>query len=257
VGGGLGGIALLVVALLLGADPGSVLEQVSGPQGGPSAARPASAEEEELKQFVSVVLHDTEEVWHKILPTMGRQYREPKLVLFTGQVSSACGRAGAAVGPFYCSADERVYIDLSFYHELKSRFRAPGDFAQAYVIAHEIGHHVQNLLGISGKVHSMQSRMSQEQGNQLSVRLELQADFLAGVWAHYAEKKGLLEGGDLEEALRAASAIGDDKIQMQSQGYVVPDSFTHGTSEQRIRWFQKGFQSGDMSQSDTFGARSL
>jgi predicted metalloprotease len=258
VGGGLGTIVVVIIALLMGADPSSLLEQTpdgSSPGGGVS--RPVNPEEEELAQFVRVTLRDTEDVWNQVFSQTGRRYKEPTLVLFTDQVSSACGRAGAAVGPFYCSGDEKVYIDLSFYKELKTRFRAPGDFAQAYVIAHEVGHHIQHLLGTMDKVNSAQRGMSEAQANQLSVRLELQADFLAGVWAHFAQQRGILDPGDIEEALQAASAIGDDRIQRESQGHVVPDSFTHGTSEQRVRWFRKGFETGDIRQGDTFSARSL
>lgn len=259
VGGGLGTIVVLVLALLFGADPRQLLDQMqsgSSPDN-PAATRRANPEEEQLKRFVSVVLADTEDVWNERFREMGRQYRDPTLVLFTDQVRSACGLAEAAVGPFYCSGDEKVYIDLSFYNELKTRFRAPGDFAQAYVIAHEVGHHIQHLVGTMDKVNSMQSRVSKEEGNQLSVRLELQADFLAGVWAHYANQKGIVEPGDIEEALGAATAIGDDRLQRETQGYVVPDSFTHGTSEQRVRWFRKGFETGDMRQGDTFNTRNL
>lgn len=255
IGGGLGGIVLLVIALLLGADPRQLLEQVGneGPASGAQTSRPTNPQEEELKQFVSVVLASTEDVWTDLFRQSGPQYRKPTLVLFTDQVRSACGTAGAATGPFYCPGDQKVYIDLAFFNELRSRFGAPGDFAQAYVIAHEIGHHVQNQLGTMDRVDSARGQES----NDLSVRLELQADFLAGVWAHYAEKKGSLEPGDVEEALGAASAVGDDRIQRQTQGYVVPDSFTHGTSEQRIRWFRKGFETGDIRQGDTFSTRSL
>jgi predicted metalloprotease len=258
VGGGLGTVVILLLALLFGADPRQLLNQVqTNPGQDTQTSQRANPQQDELKQFVSVVLADTEDVWGDLFRKMGRQYREPKLVLFSGQVRSSCGNASAAVGPFYCGGDEKVYIDLSFYEDLKSRFRAPGDFAQAYVIAHEVGHHVQQLLGTMDKVHAMQSRMSEEQANQLSVRLELQADFLAGVWAHYAQQKGIVEPGDVEEALRAATAIGDDRLQMESQGYVVPDSFTHGTSEQRVRWFRKGLETGDIRQGDTFNTRSL
>jgi predicted metalloprotease len=215
-------------------------------------------EEEQRKDFVSVVLADTEAVWHKLFNQMGRNYEEPKLVLFRGRVESACGLASSAVGPFYCPRDHKVYVDLEFFEELQKRFGAPGDFAQAYVIAHEVGHHVQDLLGISDRVHAQQGRMSKAEYNQLSVRLELQADFLAGVWAHHAQKmRNMLEEGDIEEALRAAEAIGDDRLQRQAQGYVVPDSFTHGTSAQRVRWFRRGFETGDVDQGDTFNARSL
>jgi predicted metalloprotease len=260
VGGGLGTIIILVLAILFGANPRQLLEQISetnAPPPGVQGSRPTNPEEEELKQFVSVVLGKTEDVWQDVFRQNGQQYRKPTLVLFTDQVSSACGEAGAAVGPFYCPGDEKVYIDLSFYKELRRRFKAPGDFAQAYVIAHEVGHHVQNLLGISDKVDAMQRRMSEAQANQLSVRLELQADFFAGMFARYVNEKGLLEPGDVEEALQAASAVGDDVIQRRTTGYVVPDSFTHGTSEQRLRWFRKGYETGDIRQGDTFNARSL
>jgi len=259
IGGGLGGIVILVIALLLGADPRQLLEQLPSDGQAPAtqSSRPTNPEEDELRKFVGAVLADTEDVWNEIFRQMGRQYREPTLVLFTDQVQSACGVAGAAVGPFYCPDDEKLYIDLSFYRELKTRFRAPGDFAQAYVIAHEVGHHVQNLLGTMDQLNSARQRMSEGEANQLSVRLELQADFLAGVWAHHAQKREVLEQGDVEEALGAASAIGDDRLQRESQGYVVPDSFTHGSSEQRIRWFRKGLETGDIRQGDTFNTRSL
>ena len=203
------------------------------------------------------MLASTEDVWGELFSQQGARYRKPTLVLFTDQVSSNCGEAGTAVGPFYCPGDEKLYLDLSFFNELQTRFRAPGDFAEAYVIAHEVGHHVQKLMGTMDRVDAARSRMSEAQANQLSVRLELQADFLAGVWAHYAQQKGLLEQGDIEEALNAASAVGDDRLQREGQGYVVPDSFTHGTSEQRIRWFRKGLETGDIRQGDTFSVRSL
>jgi predicted metalloprotease len=237
-----------------------LLEQLQG--GGASApgtqsSRPVNPEEEELKKFSSVVLGSTEDVWTDIFRREGLQYRAPRLVLFTDQVDSACGVAGSAVGPFYCPGDQKVYLDLAFFRELKNRFRAPGDFAQAYVIAHEVGHHIQKLLGTSDKVDAMRGRVSEREMNQLSVRLELQADFFAGVWANYAQKKGLLEVGDVEEALNAATAIGDDRLQRQTQGRVVPDSFTHGTSEQRARWFRKGLETGDVRQGDTFNTRNL
>ena len=258
VGGGIGTILILIIALLFGADPRQLLEQAPGDGGsGVQSSRPVNPEEEELKQFVSVVLAKSEDVWQDVFRQNGRQYREPTLVLFTEQVQSACGRAGASVGPFYCPGDEKVYIDLSFYEELRRRFNAPGDFAQAYVIAHEVGHHVQNLMGISDRVDSMQRRVSEAEANQLSVRLELQADFFAGLFARYVQNQGVLEAGDIEEALRAASAIGDDTIQRRTTGYVVPDSFTHGTSEQRLRWFKKGYESGDIRQGDTFSATNL
>jgi len=258
VGGGLGTIVILIIAMLFGADPRQLFEQVpTDPSSGVQSSRPVNPEEEELKQFVSVVLAKSEDVWHDVFRQNGREYREPTLVLFTDQVQSACGMAGAAVGPFYCPGDEKVYIDLSFYEELRRRFNAPGDFAQAYVIAHEVGHHVQNLLGISDRVDAARGRVSEAEANRLSVRLELQADFFAGVFARYVQNQGVLEAGDIEEALRAASAIGDDKIQRQTRGYVVPDSFTHGTSEQRLRWFKKGYDTGDIRQGDTFNAPSL
>jgi predicted metalloprotease len=261
VGGGLGTIAVLVLALLFGGDPRQILDQLQGgggaPQPGTQSSRPVNPAEEELKQFSSVVLASTEDVWTDIFRREGMQYRAPRMVLFSDITSSACGQANSAVGPFYCPGDQKVYLDLAFFKELQSRFRAPGDFAQAYVIAHEVGHHVQKLLGTSDKVDAMRSRLSEREMNQLSVRLELQADFYAGVWAYYAQKKGILEVGDIEEALRAATAIGDDRLQKESQGYVVPDSFTHGTSEQRVRWFRKGLETGDIRQGDTFNTRNL
>ena len=259
IGGGLGTLVIIIIAVLLGADPRQILQQVPNDTA-PStsqAPRPGNAEEEELKKFVSVVLGKTEDVWQDIFRQNGKQYRDPTLVLFSGEVQSACGLGSAASGPFYCPGDQKVYIDLAFYEELRRRFRSPGDFAQAYVIAHEVGHHVQKLLGISDRVDSMQRRMSEVDANRLSVRLELQADFFAGVFARYVQKQGLLEEGDIEEALNAASAIGDDAIQKQTSGRVVPDSFTHGTSEQRLRWFRKGFDTGDIRQGDTFSAANL
>jgi predicted metalloprotease len=254
VGGGLGVILLVLIVTLLGGDPQQVLKeaQQNAPQG-PQEGAPVDPGQEEAKKFVSVVLADTEEVWAEQFRRMGRAYREPRLILFNGRVESACGMADAAVGPFYCPGDEQLYIDLSFFEELKSKFGAPGDFAQAYVVAHEVGHHVQKLLGITDRVHGQRGRVSPTEFNRLSVRLELQADFLAGLWAHHAQKKfKILEPGDLEEALRAANAIGDDRLQKQAKGYVVPDSFTHGSSQQRIRWFKRGFATGDFSQGDTF-----
>lgn len=258
--GGLGMLLIVVLVALLGGDPMALLEQLdtSGGAGYEQTGAPTSAEEDELAAFVGVVLADTEDVWTELMREQGQVYQEPKLVLFSGQVQSACGFGSAASGPFYCPGDRNVYIDLVFYKELKQRFGAPGDFAQAYVIAHEVGHHVQNLLGISDKVDAMRGRLSETDMNKLSVRLELQADFFAGVWAHHAQRmKGILEEGDIEEALKAAQVIGDDTIQKRSQGHVVPDSFTHGTSEQRMRWFLKGFQTGDLSQGDTFSAKTL
>jgi uncharacterized protein len=258
VGGGLGTIVIMVLALLFGVDPQRLLEQVPSEQPpATQSSRPQNPEEEELKQFVAVVLGKTEDVWSDVFRQNGRQYREPTLVLFTDQVRSACGIAGSATGPFYCPGDEKVYIDLAFYEELRRQFNAPGDFAQAYVVAHEVGHHVQKLLGITQRVDAMSARTNQAEANQLSVRLELQADFFAGVFARYVQKQNLLEAGDVEEALRAASAVGDDQIQRRTSGTVVPDSFTHGTSEQRLRWFKRGYETGDIRQGDTFNAPNL
>jgi len=258
LGGGLGTLVLVLIVLLLGGDPQTLLQipgagDVETPQSETGIAETGNAAEDELAKFVSVVVADTEDVWHELFQRAGGQYREPKLVLFRGQVRSACGFADAAVGPFYCSADEKVYIDLGFYDELSRRFGAPGDFAQAYVIAHEVGHHVQNLWGVSERVHAMMERAGEAQSNELSVRMELQADFLAGVWAHHAQRmRQILEAGDVEEGLRAAAAIGDDRLQMRGKGFVVPDSFTHGTYAQRVRWFRKGLETGDMNQGNTF-----
>jgi uncharacterized protein len=257
IGGGLGGLVLLVIALLMGADPRQLLQQNPGGSAPTTqTSRPAGANDEQ-KQFVAVVLASTEDVWGEILRQQGQQYRKPTLVLFNDLVESACGQADSAVGPFYCPGDQKVYLDLSFFQELQQRFRAPGDFAEAYVIAHEIGHHVQNLLGTSAKADAAQRRLSKGQANQVSVRLELQADFLAGVWAHYAQQRGIVEAGDIEEALGAASAVGDDRLQRAAQGYVVPDSFTHGSSEQRMRWFKRGFETGDIRQGDTFSSENI
>jgi uncharacterized protein len=255
--GGCGTIVLLVLALLFGADPRQLLEQLPATGGDVPASRPTNPQEEELRKFVAVVLAETEDAWTDIFRQIGRTYRKPTLVLFTDRVESACGVAGSAVGPFYCPGDEKLYIDLSFFHELRTKFGAPGDFAIAYVVAHEVGHHVQKLLGTMDQVNSARHRMSEEQANQLSVRLELQADFYAGVWAHHARNRGIVEPGDIEEALGAASAVGDDRLQHQGQGYVVPDSFTHGTSEQRARWFRRGFDTGDVRQGDTFSSGGL
>jgi predicted metalloprotease len=261
IGGGLGTIAIAIIALLFGVDPSRLLNGGdSSPANGPATtSRPGAStqQEDEMTRFVKKVLASTEDVWGELFRRNGSTYRQPHLVLFTQQVQSSCGAAGASVGPFYCPGDEKVYIDLSFYDELRSRFHAPGDFAQAYVIAHEVGHHVQKLVGTSDKVTALQQRGGETQANQLSVRLELQADCYAGVWGFYAQQRGILEAGDLDEALRAASAIGDDRLQKEAQGYAVPDSFTHGTSEQRTRWFRRGFDAGDMRQCDTFGTRSL
>lgn len=263
-GGGIGTIIIVLLAMFLGGDPQKVLQQVNrnqapqarqGPGGAPV---PGDAAEEERKKFASVVLAETEDVWTDIFKSAGKTYEKPKLVLFRDRVNSACGMADAAVGPFYCPGDSKVYLDLDFFKELREKFRAPGEFAQAYVIAHEIGHHIQNLLGTSGKVDAARRRMSKEEANALSVRLELQADFFAGVWANHAHQmKNILEQGDIESALRAATAIGDDTLQRQTRGYVVPDSFTHGTSAQRVKWFRKGLETGDISQGDTFSTDRL
>jgi len=254
-GFGLGTVIIIIIALLTGTDPSQLLQQLnqSAPQ---EQAAGTNSLNDEASQFVSVVLRETEVVWDEVFrEQLNAKYEPPNLVLFTGEVQSACGFASSASGPFYCPADYKAYVDLSFYSELKNRFNAPGDFAMAYVIAHEIGHHVQNLLGVSSKVQSLRGRMSEEEYNSLSVRQELQADFYAGLWAHHAHKTNdILEEGDIEEALNAANAIGDDRLQMQSQGYVVPESFTHGTSEQRMYWFKKGFTSGDIRQGDTFNS---
>ena len=257
VGGGIGTIAIVLVVLLLGGDPTSILQNVQLDDQTTNSNYTETAEDKELAQFVGVVLAETESVWHAIFKEAGSTYREPKLVLFSGKVESACGVAGASTGPFYCPGDEKLYIDLSFFEELQKRFKAPGDFAMAYVIAHEVGHHIQKLTGVMDKMNDLRSRVSKEEYNQYSVRVELQADFYAGIWVHYTEQQDLLESGDLEEALNAASAVGDDNIQKQAQGYVVPESFTHGTSAQRKKWFYKGFTSGDIRQGDTFETRDL
>jgi predicted metalloprotease len=253
-GGGILGLILVLVVIFLGGDPRPLLQEMQnnppGQQAGPAQVDPA---EDQLAQFVSVVLADTEDVWGQLFREMGTEYREPKMVLFRGSVQSACGFQSAATGPFYCPLDEHVYIDLSFCDEMKTKLGAPGDFAQAYVIAHEVGHHVQKLLGISDEVHHLQQRTSKEEANELSVRLELQADFFAGVWAHHAEQNWqILEPGDIEEALNAATAIGDDRLQMEARGYIVPESFTHGTSQQRAHWFALGLKTGDMTAGSTF-----
>jgi predicted metalloprotease len=247
-GGGVLLLIIIVVSLLTGKDPTPLLQQTQQQQQGGGAAQPVDPAQEPLRQFVAVVLADTEDAWEALLPKeIGRPYEQPKLVLFSSQVESACGFASAATGPFYCPGDHKVYLDLAFFDEMKRKFGAPGDFAMAYVVAHEVGHHVQNLLGLSDKVHQARGRVSQEEFNALSVRLELQADYLAGVWAHHAQRtKNILESGDVEEALNAANAIGDDTLQKQAQGYVVPDSFTHGSSAQRVRWFKRGLESGDV-----------
>lgn len=261
LGGGIGTIVLILVAMYFGVDPAPLLQGMqSGQSASTSGTRPTAEDlaNDPLADMVSVVIADTEDVWSEIFAERGRRYQEPTLVMFTDATRSACGLGQAAMGPFYCPADQKAYIDLGFYDQMRTRFRAPGDFAQAYVIAHEIGHHVQNLLGISGEVHSMKQRLGQAEANALSVRLELQADCLAGVWANRADRaRNILEAGDVEEALNAASAIGDDTLQRQTRGTAVPESFTHGTSAQRQRWFRAGLQSGDPDSCDTFSAEHI
>ncbi|MFJ3483447.1 neutral zinc metallopeptidase [Pseudomonas sp. NPDC090202] len=263
---GLGGIVVIVAfGLLTGQDPMQILGQIAGQMGQQQAttvnpqARKAPPANDEQADFVRAILGDTEDTWRQIFQQGGRQYQDPKLILFRGQVQSACGFASSASGPFYCPGDQRVYLDMAFFQEMTQRFHAAGDFAQAYVIAHEVGHHVQTLLGVSAKVDAARKRgMRMEGDNGLLVRQELQADCLAGVWAFNAQKRlNWLEPGDIEEALNAANAIGDDRLQQQSQGRVVPDSFTHGTSAQRVRWFKAGFAQGQINQCDTFAAKSL
>lgn len=259
IGGGLTAVIAIVFSLITGQNPMELLGMIESGSGAQTEA-PLSTDvkEDANAHFVAVVLADSEDVWSKIFSKSGKTYQEPTLVLFSHSVQSACGSASSATGPFYCPRDQKVYIDLSFYDDLQNRFGAPGDFAMAYVVAHEVGHHVQKLLGISNKLDQARGRVSEKEYNELSVRLELQADFLAGVWAHHAQQmKNILEEGDIEEALNAANAIGDDRLQQQSQGRVVSDAFTHGTSAQRMRWFKKGFDTGDINQGDTFSASSL
>jgi predicted metalloprotease len=258
-GGGIGAVILVVLGLFFGVDPGVLLDELGGgnPQATSGSSRPPAPGEDRMRDFVSVVLADTEDTWGAIFSQNGRQYEQPKLVLFSGAVQTACGTGQAASGPFYCPLDKKAYLDLTFFRELEQRFRAPGDFAQAYVIAHEIGHHVQTLLGITERVHAARRRGGPE-ANEMSVRLELQADCFAGVWAHHADRsRQILESGDVEEGLAAAAAVGDDRIQRQSQGYIVPESFTHGSSQQRVRWFKRGFEDGNLRGCDTFGAQQL
>jgi predicted metalloprotease len=261
---GIGGIIVVIIYVLLGGNPQQLLQQLPpggsplGPGAASTSATPvgprAPLPNDKGAEFVRRVLGDTEDVWRDLFQKAGERYQEPTLVLFSGSVDSACGFASAASGPFYCPGDSKVYIDLAFYDELSTRFGAPGDFAQAYVIAHEVGHHVQHLLGISDKVDAMRRSSSEAEANRLSVKLELQADFLAGVWAHHAQQsRAILESGDLEEALRCATAIGDDTLQRQARGRVVPESFTHGSAQQRVYWFKRGFETGDINQGDTFG----
>ena len=259
-GGGIGAIVLALVVMYLGGDPSVVLNQAGGliPVPAEQQASPSSPEEEKLKEFMSVVLADTEDVWGALFKASGQVYTQPHLVLFSGAVQSACGHAEAAMGPFYCPGDQKLYLDMRFFNDLAQRHDAPGDFAQAYVVAHEVGHHVQTLLGISDKVHAARSRAAEAEGNALQVRMELQADCFAGVWAHHANReRQILEPGDTEEALAAAAGVGDDRLQQQARGYVVPESFTHGSSEQRMQWFKRGMQSGDPGQCDTFKAALL
>jgi len=256
IGGG-AAIIIMLVAALLGGDPGAVLDSLQNANQGSGTPYVETAEEKELADFVSVVLADTETVWTGVFSELGEDYSEPTLVLYTDSVESACGVAGSSTGPFYCPSDNNLYIDLSFFSELRDRFRAPGDFAMAYVVAHEVGHHVQTLLGVTDQMQTLRQQLSEAEYNEYSVRFELQADYLAGVWASHAQGRGLLEEGDLEEALAAANAVGDDRIQREAQGYVVPDSFTHGTSQQRMRWFKKGFDSGNLDNWDTFDATEL
>lgn len=257
VGGGIGGLIIVLIITFMGGNPNEILNDLGATGTEQNVAYEETEEEKELAEFVSVVLADTEEVWSSLFAEEGLTYKEPKLVLYSGSVQSACGTAGSAVGPFYCPGDQKLYIDLSFYQELQNKFQAPGDFAMAYVIAHEVGHHVQTLLGTSGQVNELRQRLSQEEFNKYSVKLELQADYYAGVWAHHAQGMNLLEEGDLEEALTAASAVGDDTIQKRAQGYVVPESFTHGTSKERKNWFYKGFESGTIEGGNTFEGTAI
>jgi predicted metalloprotease len=257
--GGIGGVGAVIVALIavyFGQDPSVVLQglnEAAGPGTETGEPYQESAQEAEMRQMIGVVLKDTEQTWHEIFAASGKQYAEPRLVLFANAVESACGSANSAVGPFYCSGDQQVYIDLSFFNDLSQRFGAPGDFAQAYVVAHEVGHHVQNLLGTLGQVHRAKQQSSETDANALQVRIELQADCYAGIWAHHASaSRQLLESGDIEEGLAAATAIGDDRLQMQARGYVTPESFTHGTSQQRVRWFKRGLESGRANDCNTF-----
>lgn len=258
-GGGIGTIIVVIIlSLIMGKNPLQLLGSLGQTDALTTAAPAAGTGDDSAADFAKVVLADTEDVWGKLFSEMNKQYVPPVMVLYSGSVQSACGLSSAATGPFYCPMDRKLYLDLSFFRELQARFQAPGDFAEAYVIAHEVGHHVQQLLGISQQVQALRARSDEKQSNALSVRLELQADFLAGVWAHYDDKwNHVLEQGDVSEAIQAARAVGDDRLQKAAQGYVVPDAFTHGTSEQRMRWFMKGYQTGDISQGDTFSATTL
>ena len=255
-GGGIGLVIVLIITLL-GGNPDELIDKIQPNGSNSDITYEETTQEKELSEFVAVVLADTEDVWSEIFKAEGLKYTNPTLVLYTGSVDSACGTAGSAVGPFYCPGDYKLYIDLSFYEELQDKFKAPGDFAMAYVIAHEVGHHVQTLLGTTEQVMPLRQKLGKAEFNEYLVSFELQADYLSGVWAHHAQGMDLLEEGDLEEALNAASAVGDDRIQREAQGYVVPESFTHGTSEQRKYWFYKGFQSGNLGEGDTFTANGL
>ena len=264
VGGGIGTLLIAAVVYFLGGDPSAVFDQQQQGNIPIEQTEVPNKASDEAGQFAATMLADTEDIWAKLFNDMNRQYVDPKLVLFSNSTQSGCGFASQATGPFYCPADSKVYLDISFFDEMKNRFNAAGDFAQAYVIAHEVGHHVQHLLGITNKVDAQRSRLSEREMNKLSVKLELQADFLAGVWAHYEQQlqnpkfnANVIQSGDINEALNAANAIGDDRLQKESQGYVVPDAFTHGTSEQRIYWFKKGYESGDINDGDTFSDPSL
>ncbi len=257
-GGGIVGVIIYLLYTFLGGDSSSI-PPPQMPTGGSATEMTAAekAADDERAEFVKVVLAETEDTWNKLYADQGSDYPEPTLVLFRGSTQSACGGASSAMGPFYCPSDRKVYIDLSFYEDLQHKLNAPGDFAMAYVIAHEVGHHIQTLNGTSAKVHQLRRQVSEAEYNRYSVMLELQADFLAGVWAHHTQKKNIIQSGDIDEALNAANAIGDDRLQKQSQGYVVPDAFTHGTSAQRMYWFKKGYQTGDLTQGDTFNAPDL
>lgn len=258
-GGGIIGVIIYLVSTFMNGgeiDP-SQIPAINTPQQTELTAEEKSADDERAK-FVKVVLAETEDVWNKLFTDMGSQYQEPKLILFRGAVSSACGHAGSSSGPFYCPGDGQLYIDLSFYEDLQKKLNAPGDFAMAYVVAHEVGHHIQNLMGTAGKINKLRSQASETEGNRLSVMMELQADFYAGVWAHYEDKyKNALDAGDIDEAMNAANQIGDDRLQEQSTGRVVPDAFTHGTSAQRMYWFKKGYETGDIKQGNTFETANL
>lgn len=254
-GGGILGVIALIVNMLLGGDTSQI--QLPGGGGNQPATQQEQQVDEQRSHFVKVVLAETEDVWSDYFSKRGQTYTKPTLVMFRNSTQSACGGASAASGPFYCPGDQEVYIDLSFYDELEKRFGAAGDGSMAYVVAHEIGHHIQKLMGITDKVDRLRQRLSEEEFNKYSVKLELQADFLAGVWAHYDQQRGVWESKDAQSALSAANAIGDDKLQKQAQGYVVPESFTHGTSQQRMYWFNKGYQTGDINQGDTFNSSDL